>query len=78
MAGQFEHNLNQSVQTVQQYAQEGKAGLPLGPKGPAPAKLSPHMLTEAIVSHVGLNQINQEGNKKKRINLLESIQKLFN
>ena len=78
------HQANLAVQAVQQYVvQQGnkKVGLSLGPKGPAPAKLSPNtfnLLNESIVSQTRLNQINQDGSRNKRINLLESVQKVLN
>ena len=76
-----EHRVNLSVQTVQQYMQQGKIGVPLESRGPSPAKLSTNafnLWTEAIVLHIQLNQINQDGKRNKRIHMLESIQKVFN
>ena len=64
--------MNLSDRTILRYVKDGRAGEPLQKRGPTPAGLNESTLTsltQALVSYVPINLVNQEGHK----NVLEKL-----
>ena len=69
-----------SLQTIQQYVQQGQAGQSLGKPGPCPAGLPVAtfaLLSQAFIMHLRLNQLNQQGEKNQLEALYKNVQQVL-